>query len=550
MVAILKKHNGLPCLLIIFIFLIFLLLASSNANSQVCSEFNSGSSQSALDIKLDKDKYFEITYSDIARTKRDDFIISFTPSVKKTLRDASKSSNQILSLIIKYDKSELGRPPMVPLIRFFVQGALGTTNLKAESSSSDDCKEVHNFNISVQEAKELFQNSRLDFDLLINVLNQGPANRIGQKFRITICLNCISSIELTPSPSPTPGMVELPPDFPTETPTVIPPTPNIETPPEGSTTWIIADGPGKGIQIHSKPNIPNVIEPDFNKTTNAIGSIENPDQGCEGPLKHYHGELNEEDDPASDMCGWGHVEQSVTKTETSSEDTPPENSTTWIIIDGDGAGIQIHSEPDLPFSIEPDFNKTTSADGSIANPDHCEGPFKHYHGTLFGGLDPDETKCGWGHVIEFTKATVLTQFASAILSLEDRALIKVTELEIDGAIKDVEDAISQMEELIRKIKEEAKGRKLDPITGERSEKAAGFKVKKLRGAIRFDKAILKKLNTLKEKLPKEGKTEDPEVEKMFGEILEEIGKLAKKAHDLKQDVFKRIPKEEFLSPHP
>lgn len=547
MAAILKKHNGLPCLLIIFV---LLLLASSNANSQVCSEFNSGSSQSALDIKLDKNKYFEITYSDIARTKKDDFALSFTPPVKQTLRSTSKNSNQILSLIIKYDKSESGRPPMVPLIRFFVQGTLGTTNLKAESSNVDDCKEVHNFNISVQEAKELFQNNRLDFDLLINVLNQGPANRLGQRFRITICLNCISSIELTPSPSPTPGMVELPPDFPTGTPTVIPPTPNIEIPPEGSITWVITDGPGKGIQIHSKPNIPNVIEPDFNKTTNAIGSIENTDQGCEGPLKHYHGELNEEDDPAPDMCGWGHVEQAVTKTETSSEDTLPEDSTTWIIIDGTGEGIQIHSEPGLPTSIEPDFNKTTSADGSIADPDECEGPFKHYHGELNSAPDPNPTQCGWGHVIEFTKATEFTQFASAIISLEERAGLKIIDnLDIDGAIKDLEDAISQMEELIRKIKEEAKGRKLDPVTGERSEKAAGFKVKKLRGAIRFDKAVLKKLNTLK-KLPEYGKTEDPELKKTINEIVDEIAKLFTKAFDLKQDMFKRIAEEEFLAPHP
>lgn len=170
-----------------------------------CDEFNLGTSQSALNIQLDKDKFFELTYSDIARTKRDDFTISFTPQVKQTLRDASKSSNQILFLIIKYDKSEPARPLMLPLIRFFVPGSLGTTNLRAESTSSDDCKEVHNFNISVPEAKELFQNGRLDFDLLINVLSQGPANRIGQKFRITICLNCPTTTETAPTPESTPG---------------------------------------------------------------------------------------------------------------------------------------------------------------------------------------------------------------------------------------------------------------------------------------------------------------------------------------------------------
>lgn len=191
-------------------FYVFLLatLSNLNVNAQTCNEFNSGSSQSALNIALDKDKFFELTYSDIARTKRDDFTISFTPAVKKTLRDASKNSGQILSLIIKYDKSEPGRPPMLPFIRFFVPGTLGATNLKAESSSSDDCKEVHNFNISVPEAKQLFQNSRLDFDLLINVLSQGPANRIGQKFRITLCLNCPSTSETPPGETP-PG--ETPP---------------------------------------------------------------------------------------------------------------------------------------------------------------------------------------------------------------------------------------------------------------------------------------------------------------------------------------------------
>lgn len=414
-----------------------------NSYAQLCSEFNSGSSQSALNIALDKDKYFELTYKDIARTKRDDFTISFTPAVKKTLRDASKSSNQILSIIIKYDKSEPGRPPMVPLIRFFVQGTLGTTNLKAESSNVDDCKEVHNFNISVQEAKELFQNNRLDFDLLINVLNQGPANRIGQKFRITICLNCTSSSESSSATGATgTGSTELPPEGP--------------------------------------------------------------------PL----------------------------------EDTLPEDSTTWIIIDGPGIGVQIHSEPGLPTSIEPDFNKTTSADGSIANPDRCEGPFKHYHGELDGGPDPNPTECGWGHVIEFTKATEFTQFASAVISLEDRASLKIVNLDIDGAIKDLEDAISQMEELINRIKKRAKGNKIltryeaPPI------------VKGLRGAIRLDKAVLKKLNTLKEKLPKNEKIEDPELEKTINEIVDEIAKLVKKAFDLKQDMFKRIAEEEFLAPHP
>lgn len=189
----------------IFCFFIILFLFSFIPSFSVCDEFNSGVSQSALNIQLDKDKFFEITYSDIARTKKDDFTISFTPAVKTTLRNASKNSNQILSLIIKYDKSEPGRPPMLPLIRFFVPGSLGTTNVKAESLNTDDCKEVHNFNISAQEVSELFQNNRLDFDLLINVLGQGPANRIGQKFRITICLNCLISAEPTPTPESTGG---------------------------------------------------------------------------------------------------------------------------------------------------------------------------------------------------------------------------------------------------------------------------------------------------------------------------------------------------------
>ena len=122
-----KKYNNLLYFLVICT---SLLLTFLNANSQVCNEFNSGSSQSALNIQLDKDKFIELTYKDIARTKKDDFTLSFTPAVKQTLRNASKNSNQILSLIIKYNKSEPERPPMFPLIRFFVPKTLGATNLK------------------------------------------------------------------------------------------------------------------------------------------------------------------------------------------------------------------------------------------------------------------------------------------------------------------------------------------------------------------------------------------------------------------------------------
>lgn len=375
-----------------FIFTSFIL---PNAYAQVCSEFNSGTSQSALNIQLDKDKFIELTYKDIARTKKDDFTLSFTPAVKQVLRNASGNSNQMLSLIIKYDKSESQRPPMVPLIRFFTAGALGATNLKAESSSVDDCKEIHNFNISIQEASELFQNSRLDFDLLINVLNQGPASRIGQKFRITICLNCASS----PEPTPTPGLpIGLPP---------------------------------------------------------------------EGPL-----------------------------TDTPS-DTPPEESTTWIIVSGPGKGLQIHSEPNLPNLIVPDFNPTTQASGEVAEPDKCEG--LHFHGILFGDADPDPHKCGWGIVIGFEFASDRIQGISVAITLEQRAKTKLKSEppDIDGAIKDISDSMSEIEGLVNKVKKSVKespGLVFTP-------KEANLVVRRLRSALRHEKSavnILKSLGTKKD----------------------------------------------------
>ena len=95
--------------------------------------------------------------------------------------------------------------------------------------------------------------------------------------------------------------------------------------------------------------------------------------------------------------------------------------TTYVIVDGPGAGTQLSTTVD-PTSgkptAAPGSNSLTKAEGHIGGIGvgegmNCPGPLGHYHGTLKGQPDPDPEKCGWGHV------AVLSETSDGTMGISD-----------------------------------------------------------------------------------------------------------------------------------
>ncbi len=108
--------------------------------------------------------------------------------------------------------------------------------------------------------------------------------------------------------------------------------------------------------------------------------------------------------------------------QTSGGATPLVTTTTYVIVDGPGAGTQLGSTIDaITGMVIVDAmagNQITNADGHIGGIGvgegmNCPGPLGHYHGTLRGQPDPDPDKCGWGHVAAFNDTSEGTKEVSA-----------------------------------------------------------------------------------------------------------------------------------------
>ena len=95
-------------------------------------------------------------------------------------------------------------------------------------------------------------------------------------------------------------------------------------------------------------------------------------------------------------------------------------SSTWIIIDGAGAGIQIVSDTPGGTNITNNENITIMASGAINPPDSsCTGDNSHYSGTLYG--QSATGGCGWGHVVNYSDASSELQTITDALKNEEDA---------------------------------------------------------------------------------------------------------------------------------
>ena len=111
-------------------------------------------------------------------------------------------------------------------------------------------------------------------------------------------------------------------------------------------------------------------------------------------------------------------------------------SNIWIIIDGSGVGIQVISDSIGGTNISSGENMTIQASGTINPPDSsCSGDKSHYNGTLYGQDAP--AGCGWGHVINYSDASIELQTATDILSNEESAHLELKTEDPDyDSIKD------------------------------------------------------------------------------------------------------------------
>ncbi len=126
----------------------------------------------------------------------------------------------------------------------------------------------------------------------------------------------------------------------------------------------------------------------------------------------------------------------------------PVSSNVWIIIDGSGVGIQIVSDSLGGTNIPSDSNMIIGANGSINPPDSsCAGDNSHYNGTLYGQDAP--VGCGWGHVINYSDASIELQTATDILSNEESAHLELKNE--DPNYDDIKDDLKLTGRLIDKL---------------------------------------------------------------------------------------------------
>ena len=136
-------------------------------------------------------------------------------------------------------------------------------------------------------------------------------------------------------------------------------------------------------------------------------------------------------------------------------------STKYLIIDGDGAGIQIHSIADNPSKIL----ISTITGGLIKEPDEkCPGPNSHFNGYLINYSDPAPNGCGWGHVVIFKK---LPERLSLLLDSIETTLHARSETESLGIffgaalieVNNVSIKLKELKDLIVKSKDIKSGKK-------------------------------------------------------------------------------------------
>ena len=99
-------------------------------------------------------------------------------------------------------------------------------------------------------------------------------------------------------------------------------------------------------------------------------------------------------------------------------------SSTWIIIDGAGAGIQVVSDTPGGTNITNDVNSTIMASGTINPPgSDCAGDKSYYSGELYG--QPALGGCGWGYVINYSDASSELQTITDALKNEEDARLEL-----------------------------------------------------------------------------------------------------------------------------
>jgi len=150
-------------------------------------------------------------------------------------------------------------------------------------------------------------------------------------------------------------------------------------------------------------------------------------------------------------------------TSTTGGAAPPATMTTFVIIDGPGAGTQLGSTIDATTGMvivdAMAGNQITNADGHIGGigvgeGKNCPGPLGHYHGTLRGQPDPDPENCGWGHVAALNDTSEGTKEVSANY-MREVSIIQFIEKEppdYNGAANAADDAameISMLQDDIR-----------------------------------------------------------------------------------------------------
>ena len=134
-------------------------------------------------------------------------------------------------------------------------------------------------------------------------------------------------------------------------------------------------------------------------------------------------------------------------------------STKYLLVDGDGAGIQLYSGIESPSKISSTTNSTTLADGFIKEPDeNCAGPNPHFNGFI-SNFSVSPGGCGWGHVVIFKKLPERLNLISDIITSTKRASYKTQAIAATdfGAallfIKNYSDNLKKLKDLIAKSKD-------------------------------------------------------------------------------------------------
>jgi len=100
--------------------------------------------------------------------------------------------------------------------------------------------------------------------------------------------------------------------------------------------------------------------------------------------------------------------------------TISEETTTYVLVTGPKAGIQVYTKVDS-FNVNSDFNPHTKANGAIFDRDDmCSKT--HYHGSLFKKVDPGSSACGWGKISDFNDLSKNLMDSSSVVDFNSDAI--------------------------------------------------------------------------------------------------------------------------------